>query len=232
MITEFKKTCLIDFLEKNIDTKVERCMNKECSVEECNKYITDMLRRAFVNKVISEKNIIDLYRRADGRTLTQFWIKIKKNVAKEKKFCEDFIKVCEKKGEKVYFKNYGNEDKGRVRILNYKSKPDVLLGRNNKEIKMDVKEMNKQLFKINDLRVYIKKQNSGIIVNSDGCFWVYSPETVKIILEIAEKNRSKYVYKYKKWWNKEVIEMGDGKNKTVPLDILVKKGLVEKIRIE
>ena len=234
MVTEFKKDELVKKAEDNINLKILRYIDGKCSSEETEEYIKSMLRILYNKKIISGKNVIDFYKRVKGkngkRTLTEFLVGIKENCEKEIKFCRDFTKVMERKGEKVYFKNYGNEDKGRVRIKNYDSKPDVLFGRNDdEEIKMDIKRLHEQIFKIHDLGIYVEK-GAGMIVQSKNSFWIYPPKTVKIIYNIVISNKSKYVFEYEKWGNKEVIKMGEnGESGIVPINKLVEKGLIEKI---
>ena len=232
MITESKKDEIVKKAEDNINLKILRRIDGKCSPEETEEYIKSILRILYNKKVISGKNVTDFYKRVKGktgkRTLTEFLVELQENCEKEIKFCRDFTKVMEKRGEKVYFKNYGNGDKGRVRIKNYDSEPDVLFGRNEEEVKMDIKRLYEQIFKIHDLGIYVEK-GAGMIVQSKNSFWIYSPKTVKIIYNIVISNKSKYIFEYEKWGSKEVIKMGDGENMTVPINKLVEKGLIEKI---
>lgn len=221
------KTEIIKIIENAMDKRVIRYMKGDVSLEKCEEYLKYLLDELVKKKFITKKNIIDLYKRADNRTLTEFFAGIKKNYKREVKFCDELVSVFKKNLETVYCKNYGNLDKAKVRILNYDSEPDIIFDRNNKEEKMDIKELKEQIFKLRDLGIYVEK-NSGMIVKSNGYFWIYSPESVRKMYKIIMKNYNKYVFKYSGWGDKEVVKIGNEEG-DVPLDKLIEKKWVEKI---
>ncbi len=226
-MTKKKKTETLKIIENGIDKRVIRLMKGNDSLEKCEKYLVYLLDELVKRKFITNKNRIDLYRRADNRTLTEFFAGIKKNYKKEIDFCDELVSIFKRNLETVYCKNYGNLDKARVRILNYDSEPDIIFSRNDKEMKMDIKRLKEQIFKLRDLGIYVEK-NSGIIVKSNGYFWIYSPESIGKMYKIIMKNYNKYVFKYSGWGNKEVVKIGREEG-DVPLDILIEKKIVERV---
>ena len=224
-----KKTEVIKKIENAMDRKVIRYMKGDVSLEKCEEYLKYLLDELVKRKFITKKNRIDLYKRADNRTLTEFFAKIKKNYKKEIKFCDELVSVFKRNLEEVYCKNYGNLDRAKIRILNYDSEPDIIFSRNNKEMKMDIKELKEQIFKLRDLGIYVEK-NSGIIVKSQGYFWIYSPESIRKIYKIIMKNYNKYVFKYSGWGNKEVVKIGREEG-DIPLNTLIEKKLVERVGV-
>ncbi len=228
-MTENKKTETIKKIENAMDKRVIRYMKGDVSLEKCEEHLKYLLDELVKREIITKKNRIDLYKRADNRTLTEFFAGIKKNYKKEVKFCDELVSVFKRNLETVYCKNYGNLDKARVRILNYDSEPDIIFGRNDKEMKMDIKRLKEQIFKLRDLGIYVEKK-AGMIVKSNGYFWIYSPESVRMMYKIIMKNYNKYVFKYSGWGNKEVVKMGREEG-DVPLDKLIEKKMVEKIGV-
>ena len=216
--------------ENGIDIIVTKYQKKIFAKDDSERRINFLLDKLIERKTITKKDRFALKKRAGKRMLIEFFTGIKENNEKEIKFCNVLISVFKKKGEFVYCVNYGNPDKGKARILNYDSDPDILFGRRNKEMKMDIKELQEQIFKLGDLKVYISKE-SGIIVKSQGCFWIYAPESVKKIYRRIKENYNKYVFRHSKWGNKEVVKIGN-KEGNVPLDKLIEKKLVERIEIQ
>ena len=222
-----KKIEILKIIENAMDKRVIRYMKGDVSLEKCEEHLKYLLDELVKREIITKKNRIDLYKRADNRTLTEFFAGIKKNYKKEIDFCDELISIFKKNLETVYCKNYGNLDKAKVRILNYDSEPDIIFSRNNKEMKMDIKELKEQIFKLRDLSIYVEK-NSGMIVKSNGYFWIYSPESIKMMYKIIVKNYNKYVFKYSGWGNKEVVKIGREEG-SIPLGILIEKKMVERI---
>lgn len=225
----------ITMLEDIVDDIINRVIKNECPAKLANAIIDTAVNNAKKRGLLTDKAYTDLYARADrkkghkGRTLVQFFIDIKESCQREDQLCEEIVTLLKSRGETASYKKHGNNDNGRVRIVNYKSEPDIVFTRNGKSRLMDVKNLHEQTFKIGDLRGYADKR-SGMIIKSQGSFYIYPLRTVLALIKFGEKEP--YVLTHP-LYHKQIVKVGNrGEKGVFPLQNLLKDGWVEEIPLE
>lgn len=217
-------------IEDKITIKTIQYIKGLCTEKAGNIYITDLLQQALKNEIIIQRDIDNLNKRAKGRGYIRFYADILKSFFVEVEMGKEFIKIMKKNGEEIKLLNYGSKDRGRSRIANYNSKPDVILIWNKSEMKMDLKNRKAgQIFKTIDIKMY-RQNNAGMIVRTKDSFWIYFPEAVIEIEKIFNKN-PEYIYSNKKMEGRKCIKMGN-QNGNIPLKSFFAKGLIKKIERE
>jgi len=227
-----EKESRISTVEDVFDDWVVEVMNGKRDREETNEEMQNILSDLLVEGVITKKDIERLERRADvknRRTLIDFWIDIKVTYRKEVKTRRQFINILRDKGEDVSFEEYGNEDEGKVRIINRRSKPDIFLLRDGAKVKYDIKNMENQYLKLSDLQSY-SRFKAGAIIKSKGVFWLYPPSTVQEIFKMVSADPKSFVRDHKKH-GKPIVRIGSRHDGNICLNDLMSAGKVEKIEI-
>jgi hypothetical protein len=218
MILEINKEKIIKEIETQIDKYVDDIISRLIESEKVNRFIIEKIDFLFKNKIITQEHVDHLYRRADHRTFADFFVSIRETYMKEEKTVLKFVEKMKKKGHVVIVEDYGNDDKGRCRLLNYGSKPDKKMKIDGETGLFDFKNLNPHNLKKNDLREYVKN-NSGIIAQTNGIYWIYSSECVKWLYNLDDK-----YYHMHPEWKKLVIEI-TAKRK----EKLMEKGYLKKI---
>ena len=121
----------IDNLNEEFNSLIEDCINKKKkNIRNVNREIVKRLNDALKNGIITQAELDSLDYRRDHRTYAEFWIYMKENNPVEFEIANRLIDVLTTRGEIASYKNYGNLDRGKPRVVNKQSKPDIWLYRN------------------------------------------------------------------------------------------------------
>lgn len=223
-------------IEEKIDQIVCKVYRKEIYYKKASEIIYNIITDAMNKSIFSKEDQEDLDYRCDPddpRSYLRFFLDIKIFQAEEHKTFLKFIKRIRKDHHNVKWESFGSDINGKVIIANFKTRfyqaaePDYLIVVDNKKYYIEIKNFkNDQIFKISNLKRYLKKDTHMIIkCNQLGVNKVfeYGPQSMKYLLK-NKKNNTK--------WGKNVIRVGiNNSDKDIIFDELLDKKLVKEIKL-